>query len=499
MKDNYSKEEWTGQVFNEEDLFWGLDTQIDPLFEVGYGNVLFISGWCFHRAYQIKEAEIILDQIPHKPCHINIIRADISKMFLNDNSLYKNSKYSGFWCIIPIKKLSEQKSTRIVLDVTFDNGHKRSIVLGKTIISPKDFINKNFDYERNKAYEMVSKIKRKYSKPHIVICLASYNPNRDLFQNQIYSIQNQIYQNWSCIISDDCSEMASYEWIREFVGHDERFLIVRNQRNIGFYKNFEKLLYLVPENADFVALSDQDDYWFSDKIGRMVCEFRDDTTLVYSDMNIVDKNGKLISNTFWTTRKNYYNELDYLILVNTITGAASMFRSSIIKYILPFPINIGTSYHDHWIGCVANALGEIEYIDAPLYDYYQHGANILGQAKFSKKCLCDMTKNIKNFLSKDSIKSTLIFYQCVFNVDGIRSIIIALNLRIRISHMEKKKRNKIKKFYNLEKSSYGLLFMVIKTTLSEKTTCNAERYLLKAYWADKTIRSRIAASMISST
>jgi len=491
MNNSYLQDDWTGQIFNQDDLFWGLDSKLGPVFEIGNGNVLYISGWCFHKVYATKKIKVILNQHYYDVSHINIIRSDIIRVFLDNGLASKNFEQCGFWCAIPIKNILEDKNTKIVLEITLDNGDKKQIVLDEIIMSPNNMLNKNLIGIRRRSSQMVSEIKESKSGSHVVICLATFNPDKDLFQNQIYSIRNQTYQNWSCIINDDCSESSSYEWIREFVGNDNRFLIVRNEENIGFYKNFEKLLYFVPENADFVALSDQDDYWFNNKIERLVREFEENTTLVYSDMKIVDKDGKTISNTFWTTRENYYEELDYLVLVNTITGAASMFRYSIIKYLLPFPVNIGVSYHDHWIGCVANALGEIKYIDEPLYCYYQHGNNIIGQATFSRKSLRDRMRFLSPLLNLAQLKRFLIFYQCVFNIDGIRSIIISLNLIIRVPNMSTKKRKALNKFSSLTKSSLGLLIMVVKTTINKKTTCDAERYLFKSYWADKIIRYKI--------
>ena len=35
-------------------------------------------------------------------------------------------------------------------------------------------------------------------------------------------------------------------------------------------------------------------------------------------------------------------------------------------------------FHDHWLGLVALAAGDIAYVDRPLYDYVQHGGAIFG-------------------------------------------------------------------------------------------------------------------------
>src|SRR5205814_4192590 len=37
-------------------------------------------------------------------------------------------------------------------------------------------------------------------------------------------------------------------------------------------------------------------------------------------------------------------------------------------------------YHDHWIGLTALALGDIAFVDRPVYDYVQHGEASLGHA-----------------------------------------------------------------------------------------------------------------------
>jgi hypothetical protein len=149
---------------------------------------------------------------------------------------------------------------------------------------------------------------------------------------------------------------------------------------LGFYRNFERALSLVPENADFVVLSDQDDCWLPDKLEALLAGFDRDTTLVYSDMRIVEESGNVLSNTYWTTRRNNYTNFGSLLLANTVTGAASMFPRRLLDYILPFPPRIGPHFHDHWIAGIALAMGKINYIDRPLYDYVQHSANVIGHA-----------------------------------------------------------------------------------------------------------------------
>ena len=77
-------------------------------------------------------------------------------------------------------------------------------------------------------------------KPLVAICMATYNPPIDLFKKQISSIVNQTYDNWICIINDDCSEKDIFSKIQNIVSKDELFITKRNPARLGFYYNFEK-------------------------------------------------------------------------------------------------------------------------------------------------------------------------------------------------------------------------------------------------------------------
>jgi hypothetical protein len=84
--------------------------------------------------------------------------------------------------------------------------------------------------------------------------------------------------------------------------------------------------------------------------------------------------------TMWQGRRNNRTNLASLLISNTIPGAACMFRRRVIDHALPFPTGPGWAFHDHWLVLVAMALGELAYVDRPLYDYVQHPGAVLGQA-----------------------------------------------------------------------------------------------------------------------
>jgi glycosyltransferase involved in cell wall biosynthesis len=215
-------------------------------------------------------------------------------------------------------------------------------------------------------------------RPLIAICMATFNPNLDLFQTQIESIRAQTDREWICLISDDCSEPEKFEAITETVAGDERFVLSRAEQHLSFYRNFERALRMVPEQAEFVALSDQDDRWYPDKLEALRNAIGS-TELVYSDVRRVDAKGRVRAETLWQGRRNNHTNLASLLISNTIVGAACLFRRRVIERALPFPDGPGWDFHDHWLALVAMALGEVACVDRPLYDYVQHPEAVLGR------------------------------------------------------------------------------------------------------------------------
>ncbi len=258
------------------------------------------------------------------------------------------------------------RSVQLELELTFPGGARRAAVLGSMRLDPE--------------LSDPLPIEPPTEEPRIVICMATFNPDPGLIERQLRSIADQSVRSWRCIIADDNSQPAAQERIRRLAGTDDRFLVApRHGGRLGVYGNFERLLSLVPDWAQAVALSDQDDNWYPGKLAALWERLRvGDTTLAYSDMRIVSEAGIALAPTYWTTRRNNHTDLASMLVANTVTGAASLFSPELIANLLPFPPKIDGAMHDWWIGTTALALGSVAYIDEPLYDYVQHRGNVLG-------------------------------------------------------------------------------------------------------------------------
>ena len=208
--------------------------------------------------------------------------------------------------------------------------------------------------------------------------MATFEPAEKLFRAQVQSIRRQTDGDWVCFVSDDCSRPEHFATVEEVIGDDERFVISRSERRLGFYRNFERALGMVPAGVELVALCDHDDDWHPDKLEALRAGIGS-AQLVFSDQRLVDADGRVLSESFWRGRHNNHTNLTSLMIANTITGSASMFRRDLLDYALPFPDIPGWQFHDHWLALVALATGDVAYVDRPLYDYVQHTGAVLGK------------------------------------------------------------------------------------------------------------------------
>lgn len=211
----------------------------------------------------------------------------------------------------------------------------------------------------------------------VAICMATHDPPPELFRRQVESLLAQTHRDWICLISDDASGPEGLATLRDAVGADPRFVVSRSSRRVGAYENFHRALAMVPAEVAHVALSDQDDRWYPDKLEALIAGLGD-ANLVFSDMRVTRSDGAILAETYWSRRLPNHGNFASLLLGNSVTGAASLFRRRLLDDVLPFPPRVGNLYHDHWIALVARALGRIAYVPRPLYDYVQHPEAALG-------------------------------------------------------------------------------------------------------------------------
>ena len=218
------------------------------------------------------------------------------------------------------------------------------------------------------------------------ILLATYNGARYL-KEQLDSILNQTYSDFRLIISDDKSTDKTRSIIEEYAEKDSRIEYYFQESNLGVIKNFEFLMKKVESN--FFMFSDQDDIWKENKIEKsmetMVAEKAD---LVYSDLEVVDKNLNTTYKSYWKlkgldNKVKKYNNFSALYLNNFITGCTMLCKKKFIDMILPLPNKSKFVLHDYWVALIVSQHGTLSYIKEPLIKYRQHKDNKVGSRKKS--------------------------------------------------------------------------------------------------------------------
>jgi glycosyltransferase involved in cell wall biosynthesis len=345
---------------------------------VGTATAVFLYGTCFHRHEAVKKLEIVVDGIHrHAVAAHGMPRPDIFHMLHpragakpsecgdpeSDEDPEMRCYRSGFWATVPIAARDRPGSVELAVAARLASGREEVAPLG------------NFQVVQ---LEPPPSHGGSFKPDLIAVCMATYEPDIALFRAQIDSLRAQSDDRWMCFISDDCTSPERFEQMREVLADDSRFVVSRAQQRAKFYRNFERALAMAPAEAELVALCDQDDRWYPEKL-EVLREAMGGAGLVYSDQRLVDAQGRVRRETMWKGRSNNHTDIAALLTANTITGAACLFRREIAELALPFPETPGMQFHDHWLGLVALAAGEIAYVDRPLYDYVQHSGAIFGE------------------------------------------------------------------------------------------------------------------------
>ncbi|TVR62037.1 MAG: glycosyltransferase [Candidatus Competibacteraceae bacterium] len=458
-----------------EGLVYVIETDLSKPFVVGKGGVFHLAGRCYHPYRKIRKLNVLANGIPYRVFNHTLARADVLRQPIPPVDRVGNSLVSGFWIPLTFAEIDKASQIDLALQAFLDNGECYTVQIGTLDLLPgQPELPDSSPNDRQCSGD----------EPLVAICMATFNPPLELFIAQIKSIIEQNHKNWICVINDDCSPQNVYDQILKVVSEDKRFKVSRNSERLGFYHNFERCLERVSASANFVAFSDQDDLWYPEKISSCLEAFETDTALAYCDMDIVTRNGEIISHTYWTTRKNNYTDFTTLLFANTVTGAASVFRASLLRHILPFPKRIGDSFHDHWVACVALAVGKIGYVDKPLYAYRQHSNNVLGHYAPAAMTFFPGFSQLMSWLRspagfKVELRSRLWPLNDIYYNDVIRLILIAKTLQIRLGSIAVGKQAILKRLAGFERRVSGLMLECFKYELLRRPTLGAEWYCLR--------------------
>jgi glycosyltransferase involved in cell wall biosynthesis len=200
------------------------------------------------------------------------------------------------------------------------------------------------------------------------IALATYNGERHLAE-QLDSFLGQTVLPDELVVSDDGSTDRTLEIIDDFVPRAPFPVRLLTGERVGFGQNFARAM--AATTGEIVFLSDQDDFWETQKIERVLAEI-DHAMLVVHDLMLcgpdLQPSGQTISERL---RLLGMDEGSH------IKGCCSAIRRELLELALPLPDDVA---HDRFLHALAKALDGRRFIAEPLIRYRIHETNTSGWA-----------------------------------------------------------------------------------------------------------------------
>ena len=223
----------------------------------------------------------------------------------------------------------------------------------------------------------------------VIVLLTCFN-HEDYITSALNSVKNQDYQNFICVIIDDCSTDNSLSVIRDWLAetNDERFILRTGTRNIGKSKALNQVLSTIEmQNYRYVAFLDSDDLWCSSKLSRQVKIMNSNESLIATASDgllIIEED---YDRNAWgdLTGKQYFSDIhrfplnteikqDDLFMGNCVFWSSLMVRSSGLEYV-QFNTQFGRSMD--WIFLLnITENGNINVDKESLAKYRLHSTNI---------------------------------------------------------------------------------------------------------------------------
>lgn len=221
------------------------------------------------------------------------------------------------------------------------------------------------------------------------ILMSTYNGEMYL-EEQIISILNQTEKDIFILVRDDGSSDKTIRILNKYKGEK---LDWYNGENVGPANSFMDLVYKAPE-SDYYSFSDQDDFWYRNKIEKAISKLKvNKPMLYYCRKRITDERLMPLCDGI-----DMYEEelsLGFSLMKCTVAGCTMVFNHELRKKLLLYkPRNI--VMHDVWVLLVALALGEVIGDNQVLIDYRQHRNNFYGGETDKIKIFIDRLKHIVN-------------------------------------------------------------------------------------------------------
>lgn len=240
--------------------------------------------------------------------------------------------------------------------------------------------NEGVRYDNLKKLSLLKQVHSNKHQPRVAILLSTFEGEKFLSE-QLKSIMEQSYKNWSLYASDDCSSDKTFSVLKQFQNENVfKTRVKLNDTNQGFLSNFLTMVCDSNIKADLYAFSDQDDVWETEKLQKAVSWIKqipqECPALYCSRTTTVDEynNPKGFSPLF-TKPPSFKNAI-----VQSIGGGNTMlFNQAARELIAEAGVDVEVASHDWWTYMLVSGCGGAVFYDQESsLRYRQHDNNFIG-------------------------------------------------------------------------------------------------------------------------
>jgi glycosyltransferase involved in cell wall biosynthesis len=217
-------------------------------------------------------------------------------------------------------------------------------------------------------------------KPQVAILLCTYD-GEDFIREQLDSIYNQDYKNWTLFVNDDGSRDKTLDILKVYQKKwGQKKLLIRRGPQKGFCQNFLQIICDKKIKADLYFLCDQDDVWLPHKLNHTIKKI---SKLDASKPNLYCARTTYVS----SDAKKILGQSDLFLkppsfrnaIVQSIAGGNTMaFNNPLKTRVQRYPRAEVVS-HDWWL-YILNELkgGQTFYDSESTILYRQHSRSLIG-------------------------------------------------------------------------------------------------------------------------
>lgn len=213
------------------------------------------------------------------------------------------------------------------------------------------------------------------STPPLVSCLIATHDFAPYLARSIESVLAQEYprERIQIVVVDDGSQDETPRVVEPYL---DRVTYIR-KRNGGLRSTINRGL--AEARGDLITFHSGDDIWLPGRLALQVeqLQARPEVGLVYADMRVIDEHDETLAESFWAAEgisPVRGRPLARLMLGNVVSGGTLMVRASLRDRFWPMPDF--APWEDWWIALRVAEVAEIDYLEAPVFGYRRHGANM---------------------------------------------------------------------------------------------------------------------------